>query len=43
MFYASRSIVKKELKDIEGAKEDIKKALELNPNVKRYQLIKNSI
>ena len=36
MFYASRSIVKKELKDIEGAKKDIEKALELNPNVKRY-------
>lgn len=37
MFYASRSAVKQALKDYNGAKNDIEKAMQLNPNVNAYK------
>ncbi|MBQ8886512.1 MAG: hypothetical protein IJY61_02280 [Candidatus Gastranaerophilales bacterium] len=43
MFYASRSLVKKELSDNKGALEDIEKAILIQPSVKRYYEIKNQI
>lgn len=39
MFYASRSIAKKELKDYKGALLDIQKAIQIQPSVSKYQKI----
>ncbi len=43
MYYASRSRIKKELKDFASAKEDIEKAISLKQSVNLYKKIKESI